>query len=141
MANARYRPTTPIETTAKNATGTGAPLTSTATSAGNVITAAMTAVIITPLAGTRLGVRVRQNFQPGTARSRLKANNIRDELVMQATVQKNWPTVEMSKTIATHPELIAWLKITETAPPPLETASESCTANRNANNRIQPPTA
>ena len=40
-----------METTAKNATGTGAPLMSTSTSAGRVMIAASTAVIMTPLAG------------------------------------------------------------------------------------------
>src|SRR6478609_3802213 len=68
MANARYSPTTPIETTAKNATGVG-------TSA--------------PLAGTRFLLSVDHSFQPGTARSRLNANSIREELVMQAIEQKN----------------------------------------------------
>src|SRR6195952_4500829 len=130
-----------MDTTAKNATGTGAPLMSTATSAGSVMRAAMSAVNMTPFAGTRLLVRCDHSFQPGTARSRLKANSIREELVMQATVQKNWPTVEMSSTMATHEELMAWLKMTATPPPPLDTPAGSCTANRKANKRIQPPMA
>lgn len=41
-----------METTAKNAIGTGAPLMSTGTSAGRVINAATTAVTMTALAGT-----------------------------------------------------------------------------------------
>ena len=43
-----------MDTTAKNATGTGAPLISTGTRAGSVMSAAITAVTITALAGTRL---------------------------------------------------------------------------------------
>src|ERR1700712_3151767 len=128
-----------MDTTAKNATGTGAPLMSPPTSAGSVMRAAMPPVNMTPFAGTRLLVRCDHNFQPGTARSRLNANNMRDELVMHATVQKNWPTVEISRTITTQEELMAWSKMTTTAPPPFDTASESRTANRNASNRIQPP--
>ena len=48
IANATYSPITPIETTAKNATGTGAPLMSTLTSAGSVRMTATTADAITP---------------------------------------------------------------------------------------------
>src|SRR5690349_23782784 len=54
IANATYRPTTPIDTTALNATGTGAPLMSTVTSAGSVRITATTADAITPSTGTRL---------------------------------------------------------------------------------------
>src|SRR4029077_14499223 len=95
-AKHRYRPTTPIDTTAKNATGTGAPLMSTSTSAGSVMIAAMTAVTTTPLAGTRLELSFDHSWCPGTARSRLNANNIRDALVWQAVVQNNCPAVEMN---------------------------------------------
>ena len=66
---------------------------------------------------------------------------MRDALVWQAVVQKNWPAVEISRTIATHLESIAWLKMVTTAPPPADTPSESCTANRKASSRIQPPIA
>src|SRR6195952_1937634 len=143
MANARYNPTTPIETTAKNATGVGtsAPLIgiSTVTSAGSVMSAAMTAERMTPLAGTRFLLSVDHSFQPGTARSRLKANSILDELVMQAMAQKNWPAVEISSTTPTHPELIDWVKIVYTPPPLADTASGSCTANKKASSSTQPP--
>src|SRR3954453_4228793 len=47
MANATYNPTTPIVTTAKKATGTGAPLMSTLTNAGNVSSAATAAASTT----------------------------------------------------------------------------------------------
>ncbi len=43
-----------METTAKNAIGTGAPLMSTFTSAGRVMIAAIAAVTMTALAGTLL---------------------------------------------------------------------------------------
>src|ERR1700754_4532932 len=100
-----------METTAKNAIGTGAPLMSTSTRAGNVMTAASTAVIMTPLAGIFFELNDDHSWWPGTARSRLNANSIRDALVWQAVVQKNWPAVEMNRTIATHLESIAWLKM------------------------------
>ena len=38
---------------------------------------------------------------------------MRDALVWQAVVQKNWPAVEISRTIATHLESIAWLKMVD----------------------------
>ena len=70
-----------METTAKNAIGTGAPLISTGTSAGRVIRAAITAVTITALAGTRREFTVDHSWWPGTARSRLNANSMREALV------------------------------------------------------------
>src|ERR1700722_14725425 len=101
--------------------------------------AAMTAVTMTPLAGTLFALSADHSWWPGTARSRLNAKSMREQLVWQATGQKNCPAVEISSTRATHFELIAWLKITATAPPPFDTASESWTAKRNDSNRIQPP--
>lgn len=89
MAKATYSPITPIEITAKKATGTGAPLMSTFTSAGSVNRIAITAESTTPCTGTRLLLSLAQYRAPGTAPSRLKANSIRVVLVMQATVQKN----------------------------------------------------
>src|SRR6478735_329872 len=141
MANATYNPTTPMDTTAKNATGTGAPLMSTSTSAGRVITAATTAANSTPLAGTLDAVSLDHNAAPGTAPSRLNANSIREQLVRQATVQKNWPEAEISSTKPAQPDGSAWLKMDATAPPAADTPSESCTANRKDSNRIQPPMA
>src|SRR5215212_1407748 len=104
-----------MDTTAKNAIGTGAPLMSTSTRAGSVMIAAITAVTITPLAGTLLALNFDQSWWPGTARSRLNANSMRDALVWQAVVQKNWPAVEINSTIATHLDSIAWVKIVITA--------------------------
>ncbi len=66
---------------------------------------------------------------------------MRDALVWQAVVQNSWPAVEISSTMPTHLESIAWLKMVATAPPPLVTPSTSCTANRKVSSRIQPPIA
>ena len=44
---------------------------------------------------------------------------------MQATVQKNWPAVEISRTVPPQLLLSAWLKITATPPPPAVTLSWS----------------
>jgi hypothetical protein len=77
MANATYRPTTPIDTTAKNATGTGAPPMSTFTRAGSVSTTATMAERTTPYTGTLLALSLDQYSPRGTAPSRLNANNIR----------------------------------------------------------------
>src|SRR4051812_11535312 len=98
IANARYSPITPIETTAKKATGLGAPLMSTVIRAGRVRISAMIAAAITALAGTRLAFSLEKCFAPGIAPSRLNAKNIRLVLVMHATVQKNWPAAEMATT-------------------------------------------
>ena len=73
---------------------------STSTSAGSVMIAASTAVTMTPLAGTLFLLSLDHSWWPGTARSRLNANSIRDALVWQAVVQKNWPAVEISSTMA-----------------------------------------
>src|SRR5580704_7849514 len=89
MEKHQYRPMTPMETTAKKATGLGAPLMLTAMSAGEVRMIPITAVRITPPTGTRLELSLDQCLWPGTAPSRLKANSMREQLVMQAIVQKN----------------------------------------------------
>ena len=92
-----------MDTTAKKATGDGAPLTSTLMRAGSgeddgdhgdedhAATAA-------PACALSLD----HIWWPGTAPSRLKAKSMREQLVMQAMVQKNWPTVEMSRTVPPH---------------------------------------
>ena len=53
---------------------------------------------MTALTGTRLALSLAKCLAPGIAPSRLKAKNIRLVLVMQATVQKNWPAAEMATT-------------------------------------------
>ena len=130
-----------METTAKKAIGTGAPLMSTSTRAGSVMIAAITAVMMTAFAGTRREFTADHNRCPGTARSRLKANSIREALVWQAVVQNNCPAVEMNSTAAAHLDVSAWLKIDATPPPAADTPSASCTANRKDSRRIQPPIA
>ena len=114
---------------------------STFTRAGAVMRTATTAVRITALNGTLAWFSLRQWRWPGTAPSRLNANSIRVQLVMQATVQKNWPTVEMVSTVVAQLVLRAWVKIVTTPPPALVTPSTSCTAKRKARSRIQPPIA
>ena len=114
---------------------------STWTSAGRVMRAAIVAVTMTPLAGILFLLTLDHSWCPGTARSRLNANSMRELLVWHAVVQNSWPAVEISSTMPTQLESMAWAKITETAPPPAVTLSESCTANRNVSSRIQPPMA
>src|SRR5664279_3313352 len=93
---------TPIDTTATNATGEATSSLPTGmltvTMAGRGSTIATTTDSTTPYTGTRLLFNLDHIWPPGTAPSRLKANSIREVLVMQATVQKNWPTVEMART-------------------------------------------
>src|SRR6476661_5660870 len=113
----------------------------TLTRAGRVISTAMTADRMTPLTGTRLALSFDHRRDPGTAPSRLKANNMRVVEVMQAVVQKNWPAVEISRMVPAHLLDSAWLKMVATAPPPLVTPASSCTANRKVSSRIQPPIA
>src|SRR6476646_3564082 len=125
IANATYRPTTPIETTALNATGTGAPLMSTVMSAGSVSSTATTADAITPCTGTRFALNFDQYFEPGTAPSRLQAKSMRVVLVMQAVVQKNCPIVAMPSTRLAQLTVSAWLKMRQTQPPPAVTFASS----------------
>src|ERR1700676_1449029 len=70
----QYRPMTPMETTAKKATGTAAPAMSTLIRAGEVRMIPMTAVRITPATGTRVALSLDHCLWPGTAPSRLKAD-------------------------------------------------------------------
>ena len=87
--------------------------------------AAITAVTITALAGTLREFTADHSLCPGTARSRLNANSMREALVWQAVVQNNCPAVEMNSTAAAHLDVSAWLKIAATAPPALDTPSAS----------------
>ena len=99
----------------------------------------MIAAAITALAGTRLPLSFAKCLAPGMAPSRLKAKNIRLVLVMQATVQKNWPAAEMATTKPAMCGVSACPKIEKTLPPAAVTPSLSCTAKRNDSSRIQPP--
>ena len=69
IAKQTYRPTTPIDTTAKNATGTGCSVdVARSTSAGSVMIAATTADRMTPLAGTLFLLSFDHRVAPGRRR-------------------------------------------------------------------------
>src|SRR4051794_18728359 len=93
---------TAIDVTAKKAIGrmSGASLVPTLTSAraGSVTSAATTATPMTAFAGTRAVVSLAQSWCPGTARSRLNANVIRDAEVRHDVAQKNCAEAEMNST-------------------------------------------
>ena len=63
----------------------------------------MTATNTTALAGTFAAVTFDQILEPGIAPSRLNANVMREALVRQAIVQKNWPAVEIASTVTCQP--------------------------------------
>ena len=93
---------------------------------------------MTPYTGTRLRFSLDQYWPSGTAPSRLKAKSMRMVLVIQATVQKNCPAVEMNSTMLAQLVVRDWLKITATAPPALVTPASSCTAKRKLSRTTQP---
>src|SRR2546425_12502499 len=133
-----YRPIVVIETTAKKAHWNPAAL---PFRAGSVMMSASTALVITEYTGTRrLSTRL-QMPQPGIARSREKAYQVRDALVRHAIPQKSWPTVEMRITISAHRELIALVKMEIDVPPPLLTALTSWAANVIASRTSHPNSA
>src|SRR6478752_10108051 len=86
---------TDTEVTAENAVGM--PLTD--FSAGSVMMPPTTAAQMTALAGVRLLLTLDQSREPGTARSRLKANIIREVDVRQAVAQKSWAQAEMKSSV------------------------------------------
>src|SRR5688572_12986128 len=102
-----YRPMTAIDTTAKNATGMPAEVPQ---SAGMVMTSDSTQTPSTAATGTRFALTLDQNLQPGTARSREKAKNVREALVTQAMPQKICPMNEIRITVSAQPSLIALVK-------------------------------
>src|SRR3954463_15796019 len=59
-------------------------------SAGRVMRPPMTAAHRTALTGVLVALTFDQSREPGTARSRLKANIIREVDVRQAVAQNNW---------------------------------------------------
>ena len=104
--------------------------------------AASTAVTMTPLAGTRFVLSVDHSWWPGhravaaegeqhPGRAGL-AGRRAEELAgggdQQDDRRPTWSSC-------------AWVKMVTTAPPPADTPSESCTANRKVSSRIQPPIA
>jgi len=88
----------------------GVPLISTLTRAGSVSAAATTAVIVTLCVGTRCLLTSDHHRWPGTARSRLKANVIREADVRQDVAQKNCAEAEISRTMPAQLLSIAWLR-------------------------------
>src|SRR5215210_982769 len=109
-----YRPIVVIDTTATNAHGTPAAF---PPRAGSVMMSAANATATTEEAGTRRRSTVLHSRQPGIARSRENAYQVRDALVRPAMPQKSWPIVAMRMTSSAQPELIALVK-TEIAVPP-----------------------
>ena len=81
------------------------------------------------------------HYFPGTKLDTTTVKSIRVVLVMQATVQKNWPAVEMNSTRLAQFFVSACRKIGYTPPPPAVTPPSFWTANRKARSRIQPPIA
>ena len=61
-----------------------------------------TAIAVTALTGTRLAATARHSRQPGTARSREKANSMREAAVRDAVPQKNWATTAMNSNSSAH---------------------------------------
>src|SRR6266511_2369898 len=109
-----YRPVTVIDTTAKNAHGKPAAVPH---SAGIVTMTQQTVIASTDMAGTRWRVSRTQVRQPGMARSRENAYQVRDALVRPAMPQKIWPTVEIRMTVSAQPELMALVKTAIELPP------------------------
>src|SRR3954451_7273192 len=132
-----YRPITQIETTAKNAYG--AP-DSSPSSAGAVITIAATQDAMTANAGTRWWFRRVHSLQPGTARSREKANIIREHEVTHAMPQNSWPIVAVTTTTFCQPCGSAVAKTDSEEPRPLLIPSTSVAAKVIASSTSQPPT-
>src|SRR4029079_7439909 len=132
---AMYSPIVVIDTTAKNAHGTPAAL---PVSAGSVMTSAATATANTDSAGTRrLSTRLHSR-QPGIARSRESAYQVREALVSPAMPQKSCPMVEMRITSSAQPELIALVKTEIEVPPASLIAVVSDAANVIASSTNQP---
>src|SRR3954451_569666 len=109
-------------------------------SAGMEMIRANTETAITPLNGTRSRLTRRKIAQPGIARSRENAYQVREALVRHAVPQKSWPMVAIRTTSFAAHESIAVVKIVPTKPfdgaDPI--ASTSLAANRKASRRIQP---
>src|SRR3954470_20459804 len=133
-----YRPIVVIETTAKNAHGTPAALPA---SAGRVMMSAATATARTEKAGTRRLSTALHSRQPGIARSRENAYQVRDALVRPAMPQKIWPIVEMRITSSAHPEPSELVKTEIDVPPASLIAFVSEAANVIASSTSQPNSA
>src|SRR5437763_9545797 len=96
---------------------------------------------ITAYRGTRLALILRNRVQPGIARSRENAYQVRDALVRPAAPQNSWPTVAMRMTAFAAHELNASTMSGIEPPPPLVTASTWLTAKSSASRTAQPASA
>src|SRR3954454_17643756 len=132
-----YNPITQIETTAKNAYGAPA---SSPFKAGAVIKSAATHEATTAKAGTRWWFNRVHIRQPGTARSREKANIIREQEVTQAMPQKSCPIVAVTTTTFCQPNGSEVEKTASEEPKPLLMPSTSVAAKVIASSTSQPPT-
>src|ERR1700754_1360511 len=110
-----YRPMTPIDTTAVNATVTPSLL---PLSAGRVRISAAAETASTALNGILLLLTRLQRRWPGTASSRLKAYIMREALVMQLMPQNICPKNEINRMNSAHPVLIALVNTLNTLPAP-----------------------
>src|SRR5215470_3506291 len=92
---------TGMDVTAKNATGYGIGASAVPMliliKAGSVRIALMTATMTTAFAGTRVAVSFDHDCQPGTARSRLNANVIREADVRHDVAQNSCAEAEMNR--------------------------------------------
>src|SRR5262245_44666710 len=93
---------------------------------------------ITALNGTRSALTRRQIVQPGIARSRENAYQVREALVNPAAPQNSCPTVAIRITSFAAHESSAEVKIAPEKPAASSTAPVSVAANRNDSSRIQP---
>src|SRR3954454_4711559 len=93
-----YSPIVPIDVTAISATGgtivpfPGRPV--------SVIRNAAAELPMTAIVGTPLGLTRAHSLQPGIARSRENAKNVRELLVTHAIPQNSWPTTAIRITIS-----------------------------------------
>src|SRR5688572_399850 len=102
---------------------------------------ARTTIAQTAFLGTRFRATLLQSGWPGTARSREKANIIRDADVTEAVTQKNWATTQMKSSASAQPWLIDSDQIQGTTMPMFSSApSVLGIANVTARSRIQPTT-
>ncbi len=131
----------PIAVTAKKATG--GTYVSDANRAGRTMRKASPQLAITAITGTPRSQLTRlHSCQPGTARSRENAKNVREQLVTQAIPQKNWPTHAIAMIASAQFWFIcAEVKTEIEVPKPSLTAVTSVAANRIASSTSHPISA
>src|SRR6266511_5715308 len=134
---ARYSPTVQIPVSAKNANG----MLFLPKSAGIAIASENTETAITALKGTLSRLIRRKMNQPGIARSRANAYQVREALVSPAAPQNSCPTVAIRITIFAAHGSNEVVKIDSEVPPELPMAFTCVAANRNASKTSQPISA